>query len=136
MPDDGGYYKNYPDEAIAMARWYYDEGHLYDNKFTWTNSTDVDVYRNVSNVWEWWGNGEPSLAEITATTTPPDTPKPLRGDVNQDGAVTIADALLLCRWLVRDGKPDAAQAKLADVNEDGIVTGHDAALLKSLLLVK
>ncbi|MBQ8926946.1 MAG: hypothetical protein IJ055_01550 [Oscillospiraceae bacterium] len=51
LPDDTGYYKDYPDEIIALAHWYYDEGHLYDNVFTWTNDQRVSAYRE-GDPWE------------------------------------------------------------------------------------
>ena len=73
-----GYYANYPDEIIAQAKWYYEEGHLYDNEFSWTGNQAIESYRS-DDAWDWWGDGQPSLAEIgsssgggtgtTATTT-------------------------------------------------------------------
>lgn len=63
--DNEGYYKDYPDEIIALARWYYEEGHLYDNTFTWTNAPVAEQYRNIGTWSDWWYDTEPSLAEIT-----------------------------------------------------------------------
>ncbi|MBQ5988966.1 MAG: dockerin type I repeat-containing protein [Oscillospiraceae bacterium] len=73
--EDDGYYKNYPDEIIALARWYYEEGHLYDNEFTWTTDKRADEYRQ-GNPWEWWGDGVPSLAEISTVPAPSPSPSP------------------------------------------------------------
>ena len=67
--EDDGYYKNYPDEIIALARWYYEEGHLYDNEFSWTTDKRADEYRQ-GNPWDWWGDGVPSLAEISTAPAP------------------------------------------------------------------
>ena len=124
-----GYYKDYPDEIIALAHWYYDEGHLYDNEFTWTNDQRAEKYRSGdNNWWGWWGDVKPSMAEIqdappvtttagtttstaSETTTVTTTTEPegswsapieqsqLVGDANLDGKVTIADATAILQHL-------------------------------------
>lgn len=66
--EDDGYYQNYPDEIVAMAHWYYDEGHLYDNEFTWTQDQKLAEYRK--DYWGWLGDVHPSLDEITASAPP------------------------------------------------------------------
>ena len=72
--DNDGYYKNYPDEITALAHWYYAEGHLYDNVFTWTTAAAADQYRSgENNWWEWWGDGEPSMAEVSSAPKPQET---------------------------------------------------------------
>ncbi|MBR5164561.1 MAG: dockerin type I repeat-containing protein [Ruminococcus sp.] len=124
-----GYYKDYPDEIIALAHWYYDEGHLYDNEFTWTNDQRAEKYRSGdNNWWGWWGNVKPSMAEIqqsqpvttttvtttstaSETTTMTTTTEPeeswsapieqsqLVGDANLDGRVSIADATAILQHI-------------------------------------
>ena len=124
-----GYYKDYPDEIIALAHWYYDEGHLYDNEFTWTNDQRAEKYRSGdNNWWGWWGDVKPSMAEIqqsqpvtttTATTTStmsetttvttttepegswsaPIEQSQLVGDANLDGRVSIADATAILQHI-------------------------------------
>jgi len=124
-----GYYKDYPDEIIALAHWYYDEGHLYDNEFTWTNDQRAEKYRSGdSNWWGWWGDVKPSMAEIqqsqpvttttvtttsttSETTTVTTTTEPegswsapieqsqLVGDANLDGRVSIADATAILQHI-------------------------------------
>ena len=61
-------------------------------------------------------------------------PTVVRGDINQDGACTIADAVLLQRWLTCE--PDALLPdwQLADLNSDGILTAVDLTLLKAILI--
>jgi hypothetical protein len=73
--EDDGAYATYADEICAMAQFYYYEGHLYDNVFTWTsaNGDKINKYRTADR-WDWWGNGVPSMAPIedkpvTTTTT-------------------------------------------------------------------
>ncbi|MBR3628902.1 MAG: dockerin, partial [Oscillospiraceae bacterium] len=100
-----GYYKDYPDEIIAIARWYYEEGHLYDNEFTWTNDKRVDPMRE-GNPWDWWGDVHPSLAPVPAepATVPvqPDTePVIMKGDVTLDGKVDVLDIVALQRYLLK-----------------------------------
>ncbi|MCR5015335.1 MAG: dockerin type I repeat-containing protein [Ruminococcus sp.] len=124
-----GYYKDYPDEIIALAHWYYDEGHLYDNEFTWTNDQRAEKYRSGdNNWWGWWGDVKPSMAEIqqsqpvttttvtttstaSETTTVTTTTEPeeswsapieqsqLVGDANLDGRVSIADATAILQHI-------------------------------------
>ncbi len=60
---ENDYYKYYPDEIAALAHWYYDEGHLYDNVFTWVNSPDVEPYME-GDRWEWWEGVEPSMEDV------------------------------------------------------------------------
>ncbi|MGN0581716.1 MAG: dockerin type I repeat-containing protein [Oscillospiraceae bacterium] len=135
--EDDGYYKNYPDEIISLARWYYEEGHLYDNVFTWTNDEKVNKYRQ-GNVWEWWGDGVPSLAEISTEPQPPvsETPGPdstLKGDVNLDGKIDVTDLSVLSLTLA-DKKELSPQAKInSDVTGDSNVNLADLATLRQFL---
>lgn len=157
--EDDGYYKNYPDEIIALARWYYEEGHLYDNVFTWTNDERVNKYRQ-GNVWDWWGECNPSLDEIQVTepdptesdttepqidptgdrptepdSTEPDTTEPVRkGDVNLDGTVSVLDIIALTRYLHGTDKLSAGALEQGDLNSDNVTDVFDLALLKRLLM--
>lgn len=151
--EDDGYYKNYPDEIISLARWYYEEGHLYDNVFTWTTDERADKYRQ-GNVWEWWGDGVPSLAEITPSSpdvTKPSDPQPpvsseepekttepektefLPGDINADGKVDVTDLSYMSVFLVGDRKLSDTEMKAADVDTDGNVALTDLARLKQYI---
>ena len=125
--DNDGYYKNYPDEIISLARWYYEEGHLYDNVFTWTGDQRVDAYRQ-GNVWDWWGDGQPSLAEITETS------ETLSGDVNLNGSVSVLDAVLLQKYLLARETFSEQQFRNADLNQDETANIFDFILLKKKLL--
>ncbi|MBR7085855.1 MAG: dockerin type I repeat-containing protein, partial [Oscillospiraceae bacterium] len=128
--DDDGYYKNYPDEIISLARWYYEEGHLYDNAFTWTNDERVNAYRQ-GNVWEWWGDGQPSLDEIQTTEANPEI---LLGDVNLDGIRSIADVVLMQKYLAGKEKFSTEQYAVSDMNQDNSTNIYDYILLKRELL--
>ena len=74
--EDDGAYATYADEICAMAQFYYYEGHLYDNVFTWTsaNGDKINKYRTADR-WDWWGDGVPSMAAIEEkpVTTPTTT---------------------------------------------------------------
>ena len=147
--EDDGYYKNYPDEIISLARWYYEEGHLYDNVFTWTNDERVDKYRQ-GNVWEWWGECNPSLAEIketaetqetTGTTEQPSEPETTepaqqnhKGDVNLDGRVEVLDIIALTRYLHGMDKLSQGALEQGDMNDSGETDVFDLSLLKRTLL--
>ena len=58
----------------------------------------------------------------------------IAGDVNGDGAATVADAVALQKHLLTIKELTAAQAAAADLNGDGKLTATDLALLKRILL--
>jgi hypothetical protein len=51
------------------------------------------------------------------------------GDVNGDGVVNTADAMMILRYVAELVELDAKQLKAADVNGDGSVTTADAMLI-------
>ena len=57
-----------------------------------------------------------------------------KGDVNYDGAVSVADAVLLCRFLTVQTELTDSQMMLADVSGDKKVNAADLTLLKRILL--
>ena len=139
--DDEGYYKNYPDEGAALAQWYYENGHLYDNVFTWTGAEAAQEQRAGHPWTDWWYDQEPSLAEITPaeTTQPQETTtvpadQNLIGDVDLSGRVELADAVLLVQALTAQTALTEAQGAQADMNSDRKINGADLTLLKRLLL--
>ncbi len=58
----------------------------------------------------------------------------LRGDVNTDGLVTVADAILLQQYLLNLQSLDEKQYEGALITEDDSVNGFDLAVLKRMLL--
>lgn len=56
------------------------------------------------------------------------------GDVNGDGQCTVADAVMLQKFLIRAG--GLANQTAADLSGDGVINGMDLVLLKRQLLVK
>lgn len=59
----------------------------------------------------------------------------VRGDVNADGALTVADAVMLQKWLL--AVPDAALVNphAGDLSEDGRLDGFDLAVMKRMLVL-
>ncbi|MBO5318203.1 MAG: leucine-rich repeat protein [Ruminococcus sp.] len=59
-------------------------------------------------------------------------PDGVRGDANADGELTIADAVMLEKWLLGSGKLTAP--KNVDLCEDGIIDAYDMCLLRKELV--
>ncbi len=133
MAEDAGAYRTYADEICAMAQFYYNEGHLYDNVFTWTESPAAAPYRT-DNRWDWWGDGVPSMDPVETTSEPEsesDTQiataikmaPTLLGDANLDKQVNIADAVLVMQVATNpdkygQGKTDVSIKPQGEVNAD------------------
>ena len=60
----------------------------------------------------------------------------MRGDINNDGILSISDAVVLQKWLLN--KPDASISdwKLADFNNDSQLDVFDLCLMKEELLLR
>lgn len=61
-------------------------------------------------------------------------PKPCKGDVNQDHIITVIDAVILQKHLLRRETLTEEQFQLADWNEDGAVNVMDLIFLKRTLI--
>ena len=132
--ENDGYYANYPDEIISLARWYYEEGHLYDNVFTWTGDARVDAYRQ-GNVWDWWDAGEPSLAPVSEAE--PYLPVLLpKGDVNLNGEIDLLDVIALQKYLLLLEPLTPDQLEQAELTGDSSADVFDLCLLKRYVLQK
>ena len=80
--------------------------------------------------WNYWGgNGQKFILEPAAS-------KKIIGDVNADGKFSIADAVLLQKWLL--AVPDAvlADIKAGDINDDERLNIFDLCLMKQMLTQK
>ena len=58
----------------------------------------------------------------------------IRGDVNKDGSVTIADVTMLVNIIL--GKQTDYESAVADVNKDGSITKADVTTLVNIILGK
>ena len=135
MAEDDGAYKTYADEICSMAQFYYNEGRLYDNVFTWTSAGgNMEKYRTADR-WDWWGDTEPSMAPITESNNS----KVVYGDANCDGKVDISDLILIKQTLSAPSKFKlTVQGKInADCSHvgDGI-TDADAEAVRKYILKK
>ena len=63
-------------------------------------------------------------------------PEILRGDVNSDGTVNLADAVALQKYLLTISALTETQAKSADMNADGRINAIDLTLLKRELIMQ
>ena len=61
-------------------------------------------------------------------------PAYLAGDINADGVTTVADAVLLQKWLLAVPDTFMPNRKAADLNGDGILDVYDLALMKRALI--
>ncbi|MDE5557721.1 MAG: glycoside hydrolase family protein [Ruminococcus sp.] len=60
----------------------------------------------------------------------------IKGDVNNDGIVTIADAIMLQKWLLGVPNIELVNWNVADLCEDGVLNVFDLCLLKKMLVNK
>jgi hypothetical protein len=58
----------------------------------------------------------------------------LRGDVDLNGEVNVADIVLLQLYLLAQKSLSGAQLAMAQLHEDGNVNGFDLAVLKRMVL--
>ena len=62
------------------------------------------------------------------------TAEPDLGDINSDNSISVADIVILQKYLHSKQKFTKEQAQLADINDDGIVNVYDLILLKRKLI--
>lgn len=99
---------------------------VYSRKLTLQNITEeLDgqaVYCNAQNE---LGSVQSDYAYITVGVA---------GDVNEDGEVTVADLLMLQRWLIQSGT--VTNGRLGDLDGNGTLNGTDLYRLKRMLLIE
>ncbi|MBO5383491.1 MAG: hypothetical protein J6A30_04245 [Ruminococcus sp.] len=64
----------------------------------------------------------------------PEFPEALMGDLNKDGEVNAADAVILQKWLLGKGGLDADNWKNADLQTDGVINAFDMIRMRKLLV--
>lgn len=131
-------YTDYADEIIALAHWYYSNGHLYDNETTWHTDSRASEYR--SNPWSWWVNASPSLASVSPSSSVveeatvnsnADITKIKLGDANMDGSVDSKDSVIILQDYARSliGKQKILTLSVSDANKDNAVNSKDAVVV-------
>ena len=138
MAEDDGAYKTYADEICAMAQFYYNEGHLYDNVFTWTSAGgEMEKYRT-DNRWDWWGDGEPSMAPIEEKQqTPTETTEPVVTTTTSESTASSTYTTMVDTDIVVSNSSTQTTttpaAAYGDANCDGEVSLADAVLIMQAL---
>ena len=147
MAEDAGAYRTYADEICAMAQFYYNEGHLYDNVFTWTESPAAAAYRT-DDRWSWWGDTEPSMDPVnehpTEPETEPDTSSDvtdgMKGDANCDGSIDMSDAVMVMQASLNPQKYGEKGTSPDRITSQGIINanvdGKDGIDLNDALLIQ
>ena len=74
---------------------------------------------------------ETTTAPETTTTAEVIPPQPLKGDINDDGSVTVADAVLLQKYLLT---AEQTVSEAADISGDRKINAADFSMLKRILL--
>ena len=130
-------------DAVRYAWFICDADDEYEQPYLWEDlknhctitGEDSDTLV-LTGITEWFDNKAISCGVYskTGSVCSPNalltvTPK---GDVNSDGTFTLADLVMLQRWLLADGSLTNWNA--ADSNQDKQVNGFDLALLKAELL--
>ena len=99
------------------------------------NSKCLDVYNmsmdDGANIcqWEYWnGSGQKFIIE------PFDEPLKISGDVNADGEFTVADIVLMQKWLLAVPDVHLADWKAGDLCADGKLNVFDLCLMKREIL--
>lgn len=143
---DSKYYNNNFENYYTESRPYtYSDGYvsinngngwaLYDEKgnIAIDYGTFAEI-RPVHNGVAWVKDNETGLwgvldIEKTAENSMKDT-----GDMNQDGNITIADAVLMQKYLLGSCSFSKTQWTLADMNQDGWVDVFDMVVMRKLLI--
>ena len=74
-----------------------------------------------------------TVSETSASVTEPPVVQ-ITGDVNDDGVFSIADIVMLKRWLLDNGELKNTQA--SDVCEDGVINILDLCVIRRMLIAK
>jgi len=131
---DRSYYKTFA-QLIAADPANYDRD-VY-NGVAYNGATTVRVKCNYAKefggvmIWQLAqdADGEYSLLEVIQ-----DEMRLKAGDINADGRVDIADAVLLAKWLTAVPDTVLPDWEAGDLNGDGKLTAVDLTLLKRILL--
>ncbi len=120
---------NCPDQIYDDACFYYRQS---DYAYCIPRSKVLYVYGGSENK----GRMTTATDEIEALGSPayPFAVQTVQGDLNGDSAVSIADAVLLSRYLLTADAVPAARLRAADLNGDKCVNAADLTLLKRQIL--
>lgn len=77
-----------------------------------------------------------TASTTSSTTTKQPVETPVSGDINCDGKVTIADAVMLQKYILQTGTLTKEQGKYADLDMDGVINSFDMVLLRRIIISK
>lgn len=104
---------------------------------TFTTSNDVEyvLYKRTFNANKpvVVGNNGQSAYCMNFTLFAVPASSELKGDVNSDGAVDIADLVLMCKHILSESPMTAEQAKFADLDGDGRIDVFDMIALRKIV---
>lgn len=121
------YVTAYASQGYEFQGWYEGETFISSNaSFTYTMSSDNDVTLTARYAFNPTIPGDP---QSSAT----DIANPEKGDVNDDGKLTMGDVVKLVNHILEVSQT-GFNADLADVNEDGKVTMGDVVFVLNMIL--
>lgn len=118
--DNGANIQQWESTGSSCQKW-----NLHTEKIT-TPATTTSVTTTVTTT----TTTVPSTT-VPATTTESVTPQ-IPGDVNDDGLFTVADVVMMQKWLICAG--DLTDWESGDLNNDGIINVFDLCLMRRELL--
>lgn len=122
----------YDTPAEVVDGWMHSEGHRANILDSYLEYLGVGVYyENGTYYWVQLFTGGVELpdAYLPVMTEPePTEPEILRGDVDADGVFTVADIVMLQKYLLGVGM--LTQPEAADLYADGVTDIYDLALMK------
>lgn len=93
---------------------------------------DSEQTKNVKDVGYYKIDESMSIIEIDES----EFTEPVKGDVNADGKFSVADVVLLQKWLLAVPGTELADWKAADLCEDGVLNVFDLCMMKYELINK
>lgn len=100
-----------------------------------SNDVTFDIYQKefkAGDVVSLGTNGQSSYCVNYAVLVTETEPPKIKGDVNADGSVNIADLVMMCNWLL--GSNELTDWEAGDLCEDGVIDTFDFVLLRKLIL--
>lgn len=100
------------------------------DSYVWIPTADGTYSIGVAAVDANGNKAESTKTFVVGSSSPNET---LKGDVNRDGSVTVVDATLVQKYIVKLEDFDAETMKIADVNGDGMIDITDATLIQKFI---
>ena len=113
------------------------------------DDSDVFSLEQVEDMWylHCYGEGETVInavqkgnenywttTKVSKTIVVTSKPVFMKGDVNHDGSITMADANMVVNYFLDTKKPEDFDIETADVNNDGSITMADANMIVNMFL--